>query len=206
MAKTAWKKRSPEGGGLWMPLEEAEELAGGLEALLPHLRSAGILARHSGLYSWPGGQVLRRGAGDITPSMWTDARVDPATRRVIFTVTPGPGLTYKVFAIGIEVEADAVVRLLPAAKPTRVPGTGAIFWNRLWDFARGYRDQVGGVQHLPVNRTVMADLVLDEARRLGGRPGLQRGGELSRNIIGPLYAGKEERPVRKRKKSKKHKR
>ena len=52
----------------------------------------------------------------------------------------------------------------------------------------------------------MDNLVLGESKRLG-RSTLPSN-ELSRNIIGPLYAGKEKRHVRireQRKKSKKHK-
>ena len=43
-----------------MPLREAIELAGSFEALRPHLRAGSILARHNGLYAWPGGEAVSR--------------------------------------------------------------------------------------------------------------------------------------------------
>jgi hypothetical protein len=114
-----------------MPWDEALKRAGSLEALRPHLCAGNILARHNGLYYWPDGKA-RSGPGNITRGLWADARVDPATQRVIFTMLAlvrmfwadsrpddPPPLTEEVFAIGIELERTAVEALFPAApKPS----------------------------------------------------------------------------------------
>jgi hypothetical protein len=135
---------------------------------------------------------------ELAPAEWERPRLVVDVLRGDLFVSLTTSATWKAIALCTQEEPGV-------AKPKREPGLGGIFWNRLWDFARDYRDKVGGVQHLPADRKEMAALVLNESRRLG-RPNL-RSEELSRNIIGPLYAGKEERLVRtreQRKKSKKH--
>jgi hypothetical protein len=105
-----------------MPWDEALMRAGSLDALRPHLGAGSILARHHGLYYWPGGGA-RSGPGNITRGLWADARVDPATGRVIFTMpalvrfvdSDRPPITSEVFAIGIELERAAVETLFPVA-------------------------------------------------------------------------------------------
>jgi hypothetical protein len=112
-----------------MPFAKALARAGSFEALLPHLRGGRILARHKGLFTWPEAR-WKSGPGNIRPEWWANARVDPATGRVILT-TPGsriisagrplpPPTIREVFAVGIELEAAAVERLFPAPpKPPR---------------------------------------------------------------------------------------
>jgi hypothetical protein len=115
-----------------MPWDEALMRAGSLDALRPHLCAGSILARHNGLYYWPGGGA-RSGPGNIRPGLWADARVDPATGRVIFTMVAlvrlfftdsgddRPPVTSEVFALGIELERTAVeIALKP---PGRKRGT-----------------------------------------------------------------------------------
>jgi hypothetical protein len=113
---------------MWMPFAEAVERAGSFEALLPHLRGSRILARHGGLYSWPDGAACG-GPGIISADWWADARdvigrvifKRPARYQLFFA---GPGVprddrpsppTEEVFAISLELEADAVERLFPIA-------------------------------------------------------------------------------------------
>ena len=109
-----------------MPWDEALTRAGSFDALRPHLRAGSILARHNGEYSWPGGGAVR-GPDDIKPSLWAEVRIDPATKRVIFTTivffvigSDSPPVTRDWFAFGIEVERAAVERLFPAA-PVHAP-------------------------------------------------------------------------------------
>jgi hypothetical protein len=102
---------------VWMPLHEAVERAGTLEALLPYLREGSILARHKGIYTWPGGHEWT-GPGNMSPGLWTDARYDPAIGRLILTtitfsrddIAP---FTRKFFATGIELERGRVETLFP---------------------------------------------------------------------------------------------
>ena len=93
-----------------MPWDEALKRAGSLDALRPHLCAGSILARHNGLYLWPGGGPV---TADIRPNWWAGARIDPATGRVIFTRPWSSGGTREIFAIGLEVER-ATERLFPA--------------------------------------------------------------------------------------------
>jgi hypothetical protein len=142
MAKTAKRKRKPTSATAkrgravdppppaWMPEAEALARADSFEALLPHLREGRILARCNGIYL-PSGQAAS-GPRDIRPEWWAEARIDPATARVILTtpglrvVSPGsppsPPKTREVFAIGIEFERAAVDALWPVKpKPPRRP-------------------------------------------------------------------------------------
>jgi hypothetical protein len=112
---------------LWMPWREALKRAGSFDALRPHLGEGRILARHQRLYR-PDGKVHSE-AGDIKPERWADAREDPATGRLIFTdrfqltidLTSGGGevlwfdKSQELFAVDVELEAEAVDRLFPAA-------------------------------------------------------------------------------------------
>jgi hypothetical protein len=104
-----------------MPWDEALTRAGSLDALRPHLSAGSILARHSGLYSWPKGGAVR-GPANISPGLWAEARIDPASERVIFTTvlffvaeSDSPPVTGERFAIGIELERAAVEKLFPVA-------------------------------------------------------------------------------------------
>jgi hypothetical protein len=134
-----------------MPFAEALKRAGSLEALLPHLREGRILARHKGLFTWPEARP-KSGPGNIRPEWWANARVDPATGRVILT-TPGSRITSagrppppptirEVFAIGIELEGAAVETLFPVATvsaPLKPPGrkSGAKpspVWQQIFDY------------------------------------------------------------------------
>jgi hypothetical protein len=99
--------------------------AGSSEALLSFLREVPILAWHQGLYYWPSGRT-RSGPGKIDPDsgpQWAEARVDPATRRVIFLMDDivssmiagdGPSTKDEVFAFGIELERGVVETRFPA--------------------------------------------------------------------------------------------
>ena len=71
---------------MWMSWGEVLKRAGTLDALLPHLCAGNILARHNGLYHWPGGGRAKSGPGVIKPGWWVGARIDPATGRVILTM------------------------------------------------------------------------------------------------------------------------
>jgi len=130
-----------------MPWSEALNRAGSLEMLLPHLRAGRILARHHGLYHWPEGSKWESD-GEISPDMLDDAREDPDTGRVILTqefqpiigtltadlsqiIPPSrPPLLIKVFAMGVELEREAIERLFPAPRAesdntaAAVPATG----------------------------------------------------------------------------------
>jgi hypothetical protein len=96
--------------------------AGSFEALVPHLREGRILARCSEIHRPGIGQAS--GPRDIRPDWWTNARVDPATGRVMLTTpgsriispgeTPPPPRRHEVFALGIEVERGSVDALWPA--------------------------------------------------------------------------------------------
>jgi hypothetical protein len=130
-------------GAVWMPLREALERAGGFEALQPHLWAGRILARHGGLYDWPKGYGVESKPGNIHRDWWAAAYVDPDSGRVILTqdlsgmiVGPGPPIPREVFAIGIEVEREAVERMFPANPPHTAPATQADVigeWNAVRD-------------------------------------------------------------------------
>jgi hypothetical protein len=188
---------SPRWEGRPAPPPLAANVQAGWDAAMPYYRSftadlfSGVLTAEAS--HWMSG--VRR---ELAPAEWERPRLVVDVLRGDLFVSLTTSATWKAIALCTQEEPGV-------AKPKREPGLGGIFWNRLWDFARDYRDKVGGVQHLPADRKEMAALVLNESRRLG-RPNL-RSEELSRNIIGPLYAGKEERLVRtreQRKKSKKH--
>jgi hypothetical protein len=66
-----------------MSFAGAVKRAGSFEALRPHLREGRILSEHFGLYSWPEGEPKSE-PGRIPRDWWAEARVDPATGRVIF--------------------------------------------------------------------------------------------------------------------------
>jgi hypothetical protein len=83
-----------------MPFEEAVKRAGSFEALLPHLRAKRILARYQELRSWPELEV-ESGPGEIPPDWWDEARVDPATGRVILKK---PDLRVRLRSISSELE------------------------------------------------------------------------------------------------------
>jgi hypothetical protein len=113
--------------------DEALARAGSSEALLSWLREVPILAWHQGLYYSPSGRT-RDGPGKIDPDsglQWAEARVDPATRRVIFLMddivscmiafagdyaqpADGPSIKDEVFAFGIELERGVVEVRFPA--------------------------------------------------------------------------------------------
>ena len=134
---------------------------GSLGALRPHLCAGSILAWHAGLYYWPGGQA-RSGPGNIAPGLWTTARIDPATKRVIFTMLARvrffyadsrpddpPPPTEEAFAIGIELERTAVEALFPAA-PEPAPRRGGRDPDNDWEgAARHVADSVAADGPLP---------------------------------------------------------
>jgi hypothetical protein len=195
---------SPRWVGRPTPPPLAANVQAGWDAAMPYYRSFiadlfnGVLIAEAS--HWMSG--MRR---EFAPAEWQQPRLVVDVFRGDLFVGLAAGATWKAIALCSQEAPQAGQPEPMVAKPKRKPGLGGIFWNRLWDFARDYRDKVGGVQHLPADRKEMAALVLNESRRLG-RPNL-RSEELSRNIIGPLYAGKEERLVRtreQRKKSKKH--
>jgi hypothetical protein len=196
---------SPRRAALPPPPPLAANVQAGWDAAMPHYRSlvadlfSGALIAEAS--HWMSG--VRR---EFAPAEWKQPRLVVNVLRGDLFVKLAPSATWEAIALREQEDPQAGQPVPVVAKPRRESGRGGIFWNRLWDFARDYRDKVGGVQHLPADRKVMAALVFDESRRLG-RPSL-RSEELSRNIIGPLYDGKEERLVRtrkQRKKSKKHK-
>jgi hypothetical protein len=111
--------------------DEALTRAGSSEALLSYLREVPILAWHQGLYytsPGPSGRT-KSGPGEIDPDLWAEARVDPATRRVIFLlpwtnpIAPmfagdhGSSLMDEVFAFGIELERGVTEVRFPAHQP-----------------------------------------------------------------------------------------
>jgi hypothetical protein len=119
----------------WISWDEVLARAGSSEALLFWLRETPILARHQGLYYSPSGKT-RSGPGKFDPDWWAQARVDPATGRVIFPMPEKyqlfftgfagdpappaivPRVTDEVFAFGIELERGvAEVRFPAQPKP-----------------------------------------------------------------------------------------
>jgi hypothetical protein len=107
---------------MWIPWGEALTRAGSFEALRPHLCAGTILARHNGLYLWPGGGAV---TADIRPDWWATARIDPTTGRVTFTRMFFSGVRNEVFAIGIELERAAVEALWPAKAKSSESRRGA---------------------------------------------------------------------------------
>jgi hypothetical protein len=196
---------SPRRPGLPAPPVLAANVQAAWDAAMPYYRSFtadlfnGVLIAE--VSNWMSG--VRR---EFAPAEWKQPRqaVD-VLRGDLFVRLTDSAPTWKAIALRAPEDPQAGQPEPVVAKPKRKPGRGGIFWNRLWDFARAYRDnKVGGVQHLPADRKEMAALILDESRRLGRQ--ILRNEELSRNIIGPLYSGEEERPVRIREqKSKKQK-
>jgi hypothetical protein len=102
-----------------MPWDEARARAGSFNALQSRLWAGSILARHAGVYSWPGGQA-QLGPGNIARSWWANAREDADTGRVIFVFADRPSIFRELFATGIELERAVVERLFPAA-PAHTP-------------------------------------------------------------------------------------
>jgi hypothetical protein len=120
-------QRAISGTSSWTPWRALRERAGAFEALRRHLHAGRILARHRGLYSQDGREYS--GPGVIENERWADAREDPGTGRVMFTVPekyqmffdgdPAPPrrqLTEEVFPIGLELEAGAAEKLFPAMR------------------------------------------------------------------------------------------
>jgi hypothetical protein len=122
-----------------IPLREAIELAGSFDALRPYLCDGSILARHNGLYVWPGGGVVRSQPRDIPPALWAKARLDPTAGRVIFATIisslgwDGPLVARKVFAVEIEVERQRVEALRPKRKATRPRRKRGAKQSAVWD-------------------------------------------------------------------------
>jgi hypothetical protein len=116
--------------------DEALTRAGSSEILLSFLREVPVLAWHQGLYYWPSGKT-RSGPGKIDPDSdlrWAEARVDPATRRVIFLMddvvsgmigyaqpADGPSIKDEVFAFGIELERGVIEVRFSATTATTEP-------------------------------------------------------------------------------------
>jgi hypothetical protein len=165
-----------------MPFEEAMKRAGSFQALVPHLRERRILARCHELRTWPELEV-ESGPGEIPPDWWDEARIDPATGRVILKKPdirvhirnisskgdlPGQLVVHpgrEVCALGIELERSPVATLFPAAT---VPGSrhaGGRDPDNDWE---------GAARH--VSDWVMAQRPLP--RRKDGKPNTARAVEL----------------------------
>ena len=120
-----------------------------------------ILARHKGLYALPGGEAVR-GPGDIPPGLWTTARFDPATGRVILATAisslgwDGPLVARKVFAVEIELERAAVEALWPvkpkpprrhaAVRSRQLPGRRSSLTSTSWSIAQGPFPSLGSAR------------------------------------------------------------
>ena len=121
-----------------MPYEEALTRARSFEALAPHLRAKRILARYNELRTWPELEV-DSGPGEIPSDWWDEARIDPATGRVILKKPdlrvfirnissegdlPGKLIVHpgrEVCALGLEFERTPVETLFPAAPESTSP-------------------------------------------------------------------------------------
>ena len=135
-----------------MSLQEAVERAGSFEALLPHLRAGGILARADHFRYWDGAPV-KLPSRDIDPVLW-DAVCsnDPARGRVGFEMGP---YDIDIIAIGVELERAAVEALFPAMTvpepvtpkpptPEPVRSKGGARRSVLWDKIEPHFDSVVG--------------------------------------------------------------
>jgi hypothetical protein len=150
-----------------MPLREAMELAGSLDALRPHLCDGSILARHNGLYVSPEGGVPRSQPGDIPPGCWANACFDPATGRVILAMIAsplgwdGPSVVRKVFAVEIELERERVAALYPKRKATRSRRKRGAKQSAVWDPLLKHLDAMAARGEI----ANLAEDTFDEAKR-----------------------------------------
>jgi hypothetical protein len=164
-----------------MSFAEAVKRAGSFEALRPHLREGRILSEHCGLYSWPEGEPKSE-PGHIPRDWWAEARVDPATGRVIFRgirvsirsigsdgdlLDDGPVVWVEPdkFAFDIHLEGTAVETLFPVATVSAPRHAGGRDPDNDWEgAARHVSDGVAARGPLP--------------RRNNGEPNLARAVQL----------------------------
>jgi hypothetical protein len=113
---------------VWTSLRDVVTRAGPLDALMPHLKNARIMARAAGFYDSEGRPWKGAPADGLIPANWwlQLCSVDPAANRATFRVVVfsmvGPGLYDKVEsftddiqAIGVELESAAAEALFPKA-------------------------------------------------------------------------------------------
>jgi len=130
-----------------MSLRDAVAWAGSLDALMPHLKNARIMARGGGGFYTSDGRPMERADDRIPASWWEYAHdIDPATGRAYFTT--GPAVTWTgadeihqadVLVIGIELERAAVEALpkapVSAAAPRHAGGIDPLHG---WESAAQY--------------------------------------------------------------------